>query len=88
MDWLQPLIDRRPDVLLPCINGRFGNLNSVEAAQLTAAVKPRVVIPCHFWMFKEHNGDPESFVQACNELCPEVPVRLLTPGERLVVTPA
>ncbi len=78
---MQPLIDLKPDVLLTCINGRFGNLNGEEAAELTATVSPRVVVPCHFWMFKEHNGDPEAFIQACARRCPEVPVRLLTPGE-------
>jgi len=81
---MQPLIDLKPDILLPCINGRFGNLDAVEAAELTALVSPRVVVPCHFWMFKEHNGDPEAFVQACFRICPAVPVRLLTPGEGLV----
>jgi L-ascorbate 6-phosphate lactonase len=78
---IQPLIDMKPDILLPCINGRFGNLDAEEAAELTARVSPRVVVPCHFWMFKEHNGDPEAFVQACARRCQEVPVRLLTPGE-------
>ena len=78
---MQPLIDLKPDILLPCINGRFGNLNAEEAAELTEIVSPRVVVPCHFWMFKEHNGDPEAFVQACAHRCPAVPVRLLTPGE-------
>jgi len=82
---MQPLIDMKPALLLPCINGKFGNLGSVEAAQLTQAVNPGIVIPCHFWMFKEHNGDPESFVQACGEICPSVRVELLTPGTGIVI---
>lgn len=82
---MQPLIDMKPTLLLPCINGRFGNLGSSEAAQLTQVVNPRVVVPCHFWMFKEHNGDPESFVQACTETCPDVQVELLTPGTGIIV---
>ncbi|HOZ47650.1 MAG TPA: MBL fold metallo-hydrolase [Candidatus Hydrogenedentes bacterium] len=81
---MQPLIDLKPDILLACINGRFGNLDGEEAAELTSIVSPRVVVPCHFWMFKEHNGDPEAFVQACARRCPSIPVRLLTPGEGLV----
>ncbi|MBN2308721.1 MAG: MBL fold metallo-hydrolase [Candidatus Hydrogenedentes bacterium] len=80
---MQPLIDLKPDVLLTCINGRFGNLNADEAAELTALISPRLVVPCHFWMFKEHNGDPEAFVQACARQCPGIAVRLLTPGEGL-----
>jgi len=90
-DLLQPLIARHPQVLVPCINGSFGNLNAVEAAQLTALIKPRLVIPCHFWMFKEHhvagNGDPLTFVNACEQLCSSVRVEVLTPGQGIVVTP-
>jgi len=86
LERMQRLVDLRPDVLLPCINGRFGNLNAEEAAELTAVVSPRAVVPCHFWMFKEHNGDPEAFVQACARRCPDVPVRLLTPGKGLLCT--
>lgn len=80
---MRPLIDQKPDILLPCINGRFGNLDAEEAAGLAGLIAPRAVVPCHFWMFKEHNGDPEAFFQACSRRCPETPVRLLTPGEGL-----
>lgn len=79
--WMQTLLDAKPDVFVPCINGRFGNLDAEQAAGLTALAAPRAVIPCHFWMFKEHNGDPESFVQACAAHCPETPVVLLRPGQ-------
>ncbi len=84
LSWMQPLIEQKPDLLLSCINGQFGNLNPEEAAELTARIKPRAVVPCHFWMFKEHNGDPEAFVQACARRCPEVPVRLMQPGEGII----
>jgi len=87
LPFMQPLIDLKPDVLLTCINGRFGNLSAEEAAELTAVAAPGAVVPCHFWMFKEHNGDPESFIQACARCCPEVPVRLLTPGEGFCCSP-
>lgn len=85
-EWLQPLSDMKPDIFAPCINGAFGNLNSEEAAALTATIKPRVVIPCHFWMFKEHNGDPQRFADACEKQCPDIPVRFLTPGEGIRVS--
>lgn len=89
MDYLQPMINQKPDVILPCINGSYGNMNADEAAQLTAASNARIVVPCHFWMFKEHHveehGDPHSFFQACARLCPEVGIQLLTPGEGIVV---
>ncbi len=87
-DWLGPLCEPAPDVLLPCINGQFGNLDPLQAAQLTAIVKPQVVVPCHFWMFMEHGGDPAAFVAACKKECPAVAVRLLSPGEGMIVSPS
>lgn len=84
-DWMQPLIDRKPDVLIPCINGAFGNLNARTAAELTAMIRPKVAIPCHFWMFAEHGGDPQAFIDACTELCPEVQVLTMTPGRKYIL---
>ena len=79
---LQPLIGLRPDLLLPCINGVFGNMNHIDAAQLVRAVRPRWAIPCHYWTFAEQGGgDPAGFLYACRSFCPEVNALLLKPGE-------
>ncbi len=78
---LKPLYDLRPDVLVPCINGQFGNMNHIDAARMAAQVQPQTVIPCHFWMFPEHGGDPAAFLYACRHFCPDVQVVLLSPGE-------
>ena len=84
----QPLIDLRPDVLLPCINGGFGNMSTIDAARLVEAVRPRYTIPCHYWTFAEQGvSDPWGFVHACKALCPEVDALLLKPGEPLTVPP-
>jgi len=80
----KPLYALRPDVLLPCINGNFGNMNHIDAAQMAQQVQPQVVIPCHFWMFVEHGGDPAAFLHACKYFCPEVPATVLRPGEGLM----
>jgi len=77
----RPAIAMRPDVLIPCINGRFGNLDAREAAALTGLVKPKVVFPSHFWMFIEQNGEPAAFLDHCKELAPETKAVLLKPGE-------
>jgi L-ascorbate 6-phosphate lactonase len=74
----------RPDVLIPCINGRFGNLNSEEAALLTRDLAPTLAIASHFWMFVAHNGDPASFLEFCAKLAPEVQAIVMKPGERLL----
>jgi L-ascorbate 6-phosphate lactonase len=85
-DLIAPLLDRPIDLLLPCINGGFGNMGHIDAARLAQAAKPRRAAPCHFWTFAEQGaGDPWGFVQACKFLCPEVSAMLLKPGEPLVL---
>jgi L-ascorbate 6-phosphate lactonase len=85
---LKPLYETQPDVLLPCINGAFGNMGHLDAARLTQAARPRYAIPCHFWTFAEHGAaDPGGFLHACRCLCPETQALLLRPGERFVVPP-
>ncbi len=79
-----PAIAMRPDVLLPCINGRYGNLNALEAAMLTQSVNPKLVIASHFWMFVEHDGDPAGFLEHCSKLAPGVQGLVMKPGERFM----
>jgi L-ascorbate 6-phosphate lactonase len=82
----QPLLDLKPDVVLPCINGVFGNMNHVDAARLIEQAKPRYAIPCHYWTFAEQGGgDPAGFIHACKHFCPETIAMLLKPGESLTV---
>ena len=72
----------RPDVLIPCINGAFGNLNAEEAARLTGLISPRLAIPSHFWMFVEQNGDPGAYLEYCAKHAPGVQVLVMKPGEQ------
>jgi len=82
---IQPLCDLRPDVMLPCINGVFGNMGHIDAAMIVQQARPRYAIPCHFGMFAEQGaGDPAGFVYACRHFCPEVAAMVLRPGERFV----
>lgn len=57
------LLDNAPkaDVLLVCINGKFGNLNVHEAIELTHAVAPRYVFPNHYDMMALNSENPETF---------------------------
>jgi L-ascorbate 6-phosphate lactonase len=80
----QDIFARHVDVVLPPINGAFGNLNGVEAAKLAHAAQAKVAIPCHFWMFALHHGDPNEFLEACKEHAPEVRPLLMTAGELFV----
>lgn len=49
------------DVLLTCINGKWGNLHIDEAIELTLAVKPKYVIPNHYDVMPLNSENPESF---------------------------
>jgi L-ascorbate 6-phosphate lactonase len=81
----KPLVDLKPDIILPCINGVFGNMNHIDAAMLVQQVKPRYAIPCHFWTFAEQGaGDPAGFLHACKHYSPETSALLLMPGERFL----
>jgi L-ascorbate 6-phosphate lactonase len=80
------VFEKGVDVVVPPINGAFGNLTAVEAAKAVHQARAKVAIPCHFWMFAEHNGDPGSFVRACHAHAPEVQPVLLTQGEVFVYT--
>ena len=71
----------RPEILILPINGKYNNLNTEEAAKLTALIRPDIVIPCHFWMFKEHNGDPQAFVESLKKYASQIKPLFTTPGE-------
>jgi L-ascorbate 6-phosphate lactonase len=83
----RPLLDLKPDVILPCINGVFGNMNHIDAARLVQEARPRYGIPCHYWTFAEQGaGDPAGFIYACRQFCPDVQALLLKPGEPFTCT--
>lgn len=81
-DLIKPLADMKPDVLIPCINGAFGNLDAQAAAELTAIIRPKLAVPCHFWMFAIQRGDPQAYIDACAKLCPDVKVMTMNPGHK------
>jgi L-ascorbate 6-phosphate lactonase len=84
----KPLYDLQPDMVLPAINGVFGNMNHIDAARLVSEAGPRIAVPCHFWTLAEQGaGDPAGFIHACAVMCPEVQAMLLRPGEVLTVAP-
>lgn len=58
---------RNVDVFIAPINGAFGNLNEQQAADAARLVAPGTTVPCHFWNFAEHRGDPILFMNAMQE---------------------
>ncbi len=83
---MQEAISMRPQVILPCINGAYGNLDAKSAAQLVALTGAKLAIPTHFWMFVEHMGDPWEFQKQCQVLAPGAEVRWLTQGEGTLIS--
>jgi len=71
----------KPDVIIPPINGAFGNLNSEEAAKLTKDTGAKVCIPCHFWTFREHGSNPQAFYETMQVYASDCQTMFLTPGE-------
>jgi len=74
-----------PDALLVPINPAFGNPGADGAAKLTAMFSPKAVIPCHYWLFKEHGGDPAEFETQCKKEAPGVRLIILAVGEQITI---
>ena len=72
------------DVVTPPINGMYGNLNGIEAARLAGDAGAKVAIPCHFWTFAEHGGNPADFLNACPQYAPATKPLLMSHGECFV----
>jgi L-ascorbate 6-phosphate lactonase len=79
-------VAQNPQVLLPCINGAYGNMDSKTAAELVKLTGARMVIPTHFWTFVEHGGDPWQFQKNCAVVAPLAIVRWLTQGEGIMIS--
>jgi L-ascorbate metabolism protein UlaG (beta-lactamase superfamily) len=92
------------DVALLPVNGlqirMAGNkqvvMNAEEAAELTAALRPKLAVPQHYAFtggtvgdrfFLKSDKNPAHFVEAARRLAPGIPVKVIDPGEPLIVAP-
>lgn len=69
------------DLLLLPINGAYGNLNEEQAAKVIATLNPKLAVPCHFWNFAEHGGNPGTFQEKMKEIAPNNSYCLMRQGE-------
>lgn len=83
---MQEAIALQPQVILPCINGAYGNMDADSAPELVRLCGARMVIPTHFWMFVEHGGDPWKFHKNCQSIAPQANVRWMTQGEGMLIS--
>lgn len=82
----ETLAGQNLDIMIMPINGAFGNLNEKEAAELCAIVRPKLAVPCHFWNFAEHHGDPKRFTDALATRSPSQKYLLMRMGEMFVLS--
>jgi L-ascorbate 6-phosphate lactonase len=74
------------DILIPPINGRYGNLNTEEAVQTVSILKPAITTPAHFWMLPANSGgNPAQFAEGVNKVLPDCRVLLMQQGEIAVL---
>lgn len=57
----------KPDIAVLSINGKFGNMDAAEGAEAARLCGVKYAIPCHFWTFAEHGGDPGAFCARLQE---------------------
>ena len=70
------------DALIAPINGKFGNLNERDCAELANTLKPKVTIPCHYGMFASHGGNLGAFHDIMRTEFPGNQYLLMTQGEK------
>lgn len=80
-DKMDEIIKFNPDIAVLSVNGRFGNLNSEEGAKVARDINAKIAIPCHFWTFREHGGDPLLFEQEMKKNASECRVKFMYQGE-------
>ena len=78
---MQKAIAVKPDIIILPINGAYGNLNEKEAAMLVHDTQARIAIPCHFWTFSVHGGNPQLFVDEMKRIAPNSKTKFLRQGE-------
>lgn len=75
---LAPVCLQQPEICILPINGVFGNLDAAQAFSLACDLGSKFCIPCHYWMFPMHDGNPQDFLDCFddNTNCEPVLLRL------------
>lgn len=80
-EWNRRLREKKPDIGCLSMNGAFGNMNAQQAAQAAAELGLQTAIPCHYWTFAEHGGDPLAFSERLRRDTPSCTPLLMRQGE-------
>lgn len=73
------------DIMIMPINGAFGNLNEIEAAKAVSIVSPKLCVPCHYWNFAEHGGNPYLFMNEMSRNYNDINYKLMRLGEKIEI---
>ncbi len=85
-DWKDEYLSVGPlDVMIAPINGMYGNLTEQENVDLTALLKPRLSVPCHFGMFASQGGNPGLWKELLEQQLPGQSFKLFTMGEGIEI---
>ncbi len=64
-DELLDAAGNRVDLLLVCINGKWGNMNIDDAVRLAEVIQPGLAVPMHYGLFAENTVEPTGFIEQC-----------------------
>jgi len=73
------------DFLAVPINGAFGNANEEQAARLCSILKPKLTVPCHYWNFADHGGNPMLFMENMKKYSSQNKYLLMCQGEMIII---
>lgn len=85
VDWLCNPTIKNIDMLILPINGAFGNLNEMQAAKVVSKLEPKLAVPCHYWNFAEHGGNPAIFCKEMKSYAPDVKYIMMRQGEGITI---
>lgn len=85
LDRLTVPMAMRPEVAILPINGAFGNLDGLQAAEYAGKLGCKICVPCHFWTFPLHHGDPQQIIDTIGEKAPGCQLALLRQGESILL---
>jgi L-ascorbate 6-phosphate lactonase len=75
------VIKLQPDIVIPCINGAYGNMNESESAELVAKCHAEYAIGSHYGLFNEHGGDVDLFKANLAKINSAIKCLKLNPGQ-------
>ena len=64
--WSDKLVEvkkYKPDIMIACVNGGYGNMGHNDAARLAKEIGAAVAIPYHYGLFFENTTDPSLFAR-------------------------